>query len=237
MKKCTICKEDKSLTEYYKGHGKCKKCFIKRVLENDNDEKRLKRNKWRIENNYNKNYYHLNKEKESLRKKESNSRHSERIKKYYEDNKEKIVLKTAEYYKKNKEKKSIKQREYRAKNREKINAKQRLSRAKYIINPIYKIRYSLKERVRGFLKLKNLTKKNKTFEIVGITPAELKEYLEKQFKDGMSWDNYGLYGWHIDHIIPISSAKTEEELYKLCHYTNLQPLWAIENIKKSNKIL
>ena len=53
----------------------------------------------------------------------------------------------------------------------------------------------------------------------------------------MSWDNYGLHGWHIDHIIPISSAKTEEELYKLFYYTNLQPLWAIDNIKKGNKIL
>ena len=51
----------------------------------------------------------------------------------------------------------------------------------------------------------------------------------------MSWDNYG--DWHIDHIIPLSSAKTEEEIYKLAHYTNLQPLWAEDNIKKSNKIL
>ena len=51
----------------------------------------------------------------------------------------------------------------------------------------------------------------------------------------MSWENQG--EWHIDHKIPLSSAKTEEELYKLCHFTNLQPMWAIENIKKGSKIL
>ena len=63
----------------------------------------------------------------------------------------------------------------------------------------------------------------------------LKEHLELQFVDGMSWDNRS--EWHIDHIIPLSSAKTDEEIYKLCHYTNLQPLWAEDNLKKSNKIL
>jgi hypothetical protein len=52
----------------------------------------------------------------------------------------------------------------------------------------------------------------------------------------MCWDNHSLYGWHIDHKIPLSSAKTEEEAYQLCHYTNLQPLWAEDNLKKSNKL-
>jgi len=51
----------------------------------------------------------------------------------------------------------------------------------------------------------------------------------------MSWENYG--DWHIDHIIPISSAKNNDEVYKLNHYTNFQPLWALDNMKKSNKII
>ena len=73
--------------------------------------------------------------------------------------------------------------------------------------------------------------------MVGMSSIEFKAYLEKQFKDGMSWENYGYRGWHIDHIIPISSANNEEELIKLCHYTNLQPLWAVDNFKKGSKII
>ena len=53
----------------------------------------------------------------------------------------------------------------------------------------------------------------------------------------MTWDNYSYYGWHIDHIIPLSSANSDEELMKLCHFTNLQPLWYLENLKKSNKLI
>jgi hypothetical protein len=75
---------------------------------------------------------------------------------------------------------------------------------------------------------------NKTKEILGYSPIQLKEHLEKQFKKGMSWDNYG--EWHIDHIIPISLATTLEEGIKLSQLDNLQPLWAEENMFKSNKI-
>jgi hypothetical protein len=85
------------------------------------------------------------------------------------------------------------------------------------------------------LNVKNIRKNNTTFYIIGCLPNQLKEHLEKQFNGNMSWDNYGK--WHIDHIIPLSSAKNEDEVYKLCNYTNLQPLWAEDNLKKSNKIL
>jgi hypothetical protein len=237
MKKCTICNEEKDLTEYYKGRGKCKKCFIKIIMANDNDEKRLKRNKWRIDNDYNKKYYVSNSEKEKNRKKVYREANPEIAKIYAIKNKDIILEKKRIYYQNNKEKKCITEREYRRKNKDKINARKRKLREKYVTNPIYRIRYSLKERIRSFLNSRNMQKNNKTFEMVGIKPAELKDYLEKQFQEGMTWDNYGLYGWHIDHIIPISSANNEEELIKLCHYTNLQPLWAIDNIRKSNKII
>jgi hypothetical protein len=75
----------------------------------------------------------------------------------------------------------------------------------------------------------------KTESIVGMNYDEFKLYLESKFVDGMSWDNRG--EWHIDHIIPLSTAKSEEELISLCHYSNLQPLWGKDNISKSDKIL
>ena len=73
--------------------------------------------------------------------------------------------------------------------------------------------------------------------IVGCTPEKLKEHIESKFVDNMSWDNYGYRGWHLDHIIPLCTAKTIEEVYSLNHYTNLQPLWAIDNMKKGKKIM
>jgi hypothetical protein len=73
--------------------------------------------------------------------------------------------------------------------------------------------------------------------LLGCSYREFVIYLEQKFIHGMSWENYGLYGWHIDHIIPLSSAQDQEELEKLCHYTNLQPLWAKDNLVKGDKIL
>ena len=78
-----------------------------------------------------------------------------------------------------------------------------------------------------------MQKNNKTFKIIGCTPQELKIYIEKQFLSDMSWVNVLNGKIHIDHIIPLSSAKTEADVYRLCHYTNLQPLWAEDNISKN----
>lgn len=100
---------------------------------------------------------------------------------------------------------------------------------------IFNLTNRLRCRIWKYLKALKITKKNKTFDILGCSPEFLREHLESQFVEGMTWDNKN--EWHIDHIIPLSSAKTEEDIYKLCHYTNLQPLWAEDNIKKSNKIL
>jgi hypothetical protein len=106
----------------------------------------------------------------------------------------------------------------------------------YQTDIIYRLKSIIRARLRIFIKSKNTTKNNSTFDIVGCTPEFLKEHIEKQFKEGMSWELMGKY-IHIDHIIPLASAKTEEEIYKLCHYTNLQPLWAEDNLKKGDKLL
>ena len=154
----------------------------------------------------------------------------------YEMNREENLLKKRLYGQKNKEKKSEYDKLYREKNRLKKNEyireyrKQRRQE-----DPTFRLIESIRARLRLFYKRENIDKKNKTFDVVGLTPEKLKDYLSKKFKEGMSWDNYG--EWHIDHIIPLSSATTEEDVLKLCHFSNLQPLWAIENYKKSNKII
>ncbi len=99
----------------------------------------------------------------------------------------------------------------------------------------------MRTRIKEFLKIKNITGKNNTFKYVGCTPNELKLHLEKQFHNNprtnepMTWMNWTIDGWHIDHIIPLDQGKNEEDAKKLCHYTNLQPMWAKENLEKSNK--
>ena len=102
---------------------------------------------------------------------------------------------------------------------------------KYKNDPIY----SLIKRFRNGIYRSLRTNKTKcSLEILGCTQEEFKIHIESQFTEDMSWDR--LSEIHIDHILPISSAQTIEELYKLNHYTNLQPLWAKDNLSKYNKI-
>lgn len=160
------------------------------------------------------------------------------IKKYYENNQDSELRRFKEYRINNPEKRKKTVKNYYENNKKIINKKQgKLNKKYYQNNVLYRIIVIQRGRIREILKIKNKEKKIKTIDIVGCSPEFLKEHLEKQFKDGMTWENYGFYGWHIDHIIPLSSAKTEEEVYKLCHYTNLQPLWAEDNLKKGSKIL
>ena len=103
---------------------------------------------------------------------------------------------------------------------------------------LFKIKLNLRQQVFRILNKEDKKKNNiKTFDLLGCTAQYFKEYMEKKFKPGMNWDNYGNLGWHIDHIKPLSLAKNVEDVIngKFFHYTNLQPLWADENIKKSNK--
>jgi len=103
-------------------------------------------------------------------------------------------------------------------------------------NPLYRFKKSIRSRIERALKENDFRKDKKTNEFLGATIDFVKKHLEKQFTKGMTWGNRGFTGWHIDHIIPLSSAKNEEDLIKLFHYTNLQPLWRHDNLTKSNKI-
>lgn len=103
---------------------------------------------------------------------------------------------------------------------------------------LYKIGANLRTRISQTLS--GYSKSKSTLQILGLNDfIEFKQYIESKFKHGMDWGNYGLgkNKWVIDHIIPISLALTELEVYKLNHHTNLQPLWCDENIVKSNKTI
>jgi hypothetical protein len=153
---------------------------------------------------------------------------------YNQKNKEKVNGIKQNYLDNNKEKVKKSKKDWFNKN---PNYQNEWVINKYNNDPLFRLINIMRARTRLFFKSKNFKKKNSTFKIIGCTPEFLKEHLEQQFTEGMSWGNQGLYGWHIDHKIPLSSSNTEEEIYKLCHYTNLQPLWAEDNLKKSNKII
>lgn len=106
------------------------------------------------------------------------------------------------------------------------------------IDPVYALKSRIRGQVRYGLKMIGVVKKQKANKYLGISYEQLKIYLENKFKKGMTWENagIGIGKWNIDHIIPLASAKTEEELIILFHYRNLQPMWSIENIKKGKKI-
>lgn len=100
-------------------------------------------------------------------------------------------------------------------------------------DPLYKLRENLRRRTLKAFETTKWNINNTTKDLLGCEYIEFKNHIESLFNNGMSWQNQGL--WHVDHIIPLASATTEEEIKKLFHYTNLQPLWAEDNIRKSAK--
>ena len=174
-------------------------------------------------------------------------------KEYYIKYRAKILKEQKEYYADNPDKleeQTIRRREYHTKYKEYFKAHRQKPEVKKQIqatarkyqknkrktDPIYKIRMCLSSRLnhalRGELKAAN------TMKLVGCSVEFLKQYLENQFKPGMTWQNHTVTGWHIDHIMPCSIFDlSKPEKQKECfHYTNLQPLWYDENIRKSNKV-
>lgn len=132
-------------------------------------------------------------------------------------------------------------REYQAKYREEHRIKARLycieyQRKRLATDCDFRLAYNLRARIRNAIH--NNSKSAATFTLLGCSVEELKTHIESMFKPGMSWDNWGRFGWHIDHIIPcVAFNLADPEQQKQCfHYTNLQPLWAHENQTKSGKI-
>lgn len=156
--------------------------------------------------------------------------------KRYRENKQEHKAKTKEYREKNIEWYQDYNRRYYEENSEKIKEASKKSLYRRIESDHgFKILQRLRKRM--YEAVKGSVKSARTIELIGCSVEELKKHLENQFQDGMSWENYG--EWHVDHIIPCSLFDfTKPEDQRACfHYTNLQPLWAIDNIRKSNKLL
>lgn len=158
------------------------------------------------------------------------------IKKYYSENINKKKLYDKEYYLLNKEKKVLcKKKYYIANKKEVIKKITNYQNERSKKDSLFSFKLKTRNLIRNSFLRKKIKKNDKTENILGCTIEYFKRYIEIQFKKGMSFENYG--EWHLDHIIPMSTAKNEEEMIKLCHYTNFQPLWAKENLQKSNKII
>lgn len=147
--------------------------------------------------------------------------------------------KTQEHYKNNVDHISNQKNEYRKDNIGKIRVRQnKWQKNKRNTDPLFKLTLNVRSRTKQYLKIKNFKEKlNKSnYEMIGLTPEELREHIENQFTEGMSWELMGKH-IHIDHIIPLATATTYDEVIKLSHYTNLQPLWASDNMRKGARIL
>jgi hypothetical protein len=160
-------------------------------------------------------------------------------KKYQDKNKERLIEYHKEWSKQNRDKLNEYHKEWREKNIDKHREKKRnYEKYKKSTDPIYKLISNFRTAIYTVLKENKLDKYTNYFNMVGYTAEQLKSHLEVQFKDGMTWENYG--EWHVDHIQPISSFTFEtcdDEQFKTCwSLDNLQPMWGIENIKKGNSI-
>ena len=159
-------------------------------------------------------------------------------KKWRDSNKEYISNKSKTWYEQNKEHRKEYLKEYRENNVDKIRQiKRDYERNRKARDPLYKLISNFRTAIYTVLKESNVDKYGHYFDILQYTPEQLINHLELQFKDTMCWDNYG--EWHVDHKLPIThfniSEMGDEEFMRCWSLDNLQPMWGIENIRKSNK--
>jgi hypothetical protein len=158
-------------------------------------------------------------------------------KKHYQANIEKMRAEKMKYYENNKDAKSTYDKKYRKENSLKIREYKRTWEENRKDNLQDRIKRNLRRRLIHVVRKEN--KSNTTMELLGCDIDFFISFLESKFDDRMNWENYGINGWHIDHIIPCYAFDlTSESEQKRCfHYTNLQPLWWSDNLSKSKKIL
>lgn len=152
---------------------------------------------------------------------------------YRAANIERIKAQERRYYENNRTRLIENGKAYRKANPEMASLRSKIKRA---ADPCYAIAGRLRCRLRNSLVRAGATKAARTFELVGCSQSDLVLWLERQFLDGMSWENRSL--WHVDHIVPLSAfdLTCEDQQRVAFHYTNLRPLWAKENIVKRDRI-
>lgn len=170
----------------------------------------------------------LKSQKETNRLEKIEEGRLEKIRMIEEGRLEKIRIRE-EYLKSDEYKESLKLRKEKKNIRNKNKKKRRMK-----TDPLYRFRKLLSNNIRNSFYRGGFSKVSRTYEILGDEWFVIKEYFESKFTEGMSWDNYGK--WQIDHILPISTATCEEDVIRLNHYTNLQPLWEEDNLRKSNNM-
>jgi hypothetical protein len=221
MKTCTKCKIEKNESEFSKDKHKksgrvsqCKKCInLRQNLKNSNNREKAREYSriWRLKN------------LESERK-----RYRDR---YWENPKL-----SREKNKKKRDRENPILRKLKQNHPKVLERRREIHRIRKEKDIMYRLAKTLRARLNNFLKATGYKKIGSAIKDIGCTSDFLKNYLESKFQPGMTWENWSSNGWHVDHIVPLSSAKTPEDMIKLCHYTNLQPLWAADNLKKGSRV-
>jgi hypothetical protein len=239
MKLCRCCNIEKGVIEFDKGRNQCKEC---RREHNKQYQKIYKENNTEKVKSSSKRWFDNNKEKRKQYQKDNPEISKKANKKWRGNNLEKSKEISKNYYGNNKEKVIENNKKYYLNNKDKVNLRlNKYYKNRRDLDPVFKLKISIKNLIRDKIRNCGFTKNSKTYEILGISYDEFKSYIEYKFENWMNWDNYGKYngefnyGWDIDHIIPTSSVETEDDIIKLNHYTNLQPLCSKVNrdIKKN----
>ncbi len=161
-----------------------------------------------------------------------------RHKRYWQKHKTRLRAEAREKSRRERVKRMAYQRIWREKNRERENAKARIyNKIRFRELPLFRHCRILRTRLRSFFARSSRARTDASLKaMIGCGEVIFKKHIEKQFLPGMNWDNWTFRGWHMDHIIPLASAKSESEVAILCHYTNLRPMWGIDNIAKGKKL-
>lgn len=235
-KTCRQCESSLEASEFYYQRRVCKKCCNKKSIEWQKSEKgRTYHRKYSLA------YINTVRGKESRLRHRQTEKYKETAKRYSKSEKE-IARKNSEHYKevvrvrrsKEKYQAYLNSPEYKEYQR---NFRREYQKMRRETDPVFKIAFLLRRRVAEVVKGRQ--KSGSAVKDLGCSVEDLRRYLESKFKPGMSWENHGRYGWHIDHKKPLSKfdLTDREQFLEACHYTNLQPLWARENLIKGNKIL